>query len=62
MLYKFGRFLQLLGLVILPIAMAGNMARPEEVTLWRSLGLSGAGVLLFGMGWLLQQATGPGQK
>jgi hypothetical protein len=55
MLYKFGRLLQLVGLILLPVAIAGNVARPEEVTLWRSLGLSAAGVACFTLGWLLQQ-------
>jgi hypothetical protein len=59
MLYKLGRVLQMLGLLILPIAIAGNVARPEEVTLWRSLGLSAAGVLIFFVGWLLQQGARP---
>jgi hypothetical protein len=59
MLFKLGRLLQFLGLVLLPIAVAGNMARPEEVTLWRSLGLSAVGIILFTLGWLLQQAVRP---
>jgi hypothetical protein len=53
--YSISRFLQLLGLLILPIAIAGNVA--ERLTLGQSLGLSAAGILVFAIGWLLQQAT-----
>jgi hypothetical protein len=55
MAYKLGRFLQFLGLfVILPLAMAGNLA--EKLDLREMLLLSGAGVGVFYLGWLLQQA------
>lgn len=59
MRYRLGRFLQLAGLIILPIAIAGNVAKPEEITLWRSLGLSAVGILCFTCGWLLQQGGHP---
>lgn len=59
MLYKFGRTLQFLGLVLLPIAMAGNLVRPDAFGLWYTLGLSSIGVLVFTLGWLLQQASKP---
>ena len=58
MLYKLGRFLQLLGLLILPIAMAGNMV-DERLSLKHMLILAGAGVVVFFLGWLLQQSTRP---
>jgi hypothetical protein len=58
MLYKLGRALQLIGLLLLPIAMAGNMA-DERLTLGQMLMLSGAGIAIFVIGWLLQQATRP---
>jgi hypothetical protein len=58
MLYKLGRILQLLGLLILPIAMAGNMA-DERLTLGQMLTVSGVGIAIFFIGWLLQQATRP---
>jgi hypothetical protein len=58
MLYKLGRALQLIGLLLLPIAMAGNMA-DERLTLGQMLMLSGAGIAIFLIGWLLQQATRP---
>jgi hypothetical protein len=54
MLYKLGRFLQLAGLIILPFAIAGEVA--ERVDLKESLALSTAGILVFFLGWLLQQA------
>jgi len=59
MLFKLGRLLQLVGLLLLPIAISGNLARPEEVTLGRSLTLSTVGIVVFSLGWLLQQATRP---
>lgn len=57
MLYKLGRFLQFLGLVILPVAIAGNLA--EKMDLKQSLTLSGVGVGVFFLGWLLQQSSKP---
>jgi hypothetical protein len=59
MLYKLSRFLQLLGLLICPVGIAGNVARPEDVTVKMSLMISGAGILIFALGWLLQQAARP---
>jgi hypothetical protein len=57
MLYKLGRLLQFLGLVILPVAIAGNLA--EKIELKQSLTLSGIGVAVFFVGWLLQQSGKP---
>ena len=59
MLYKLARFLQLLGLLICPVGIAGNVLRPEEVTLKDTLMIAAAGVLIFALGWLLQQSTKP---
>jgi hypothetical protein len=56
-MYKLARFLQLLALVILPVAIAGDVA--EKLTLQESLTLSGLGVLLFFAGWSLQQWSRP---
>ena len=58
MLYHVARFLQLAGLIILPIAVAGNLAE-ERLSLKASLLLSAAGMLIFFIGWLLQQGTRP---
>ncbi len=57
MLYTLARLLQFAGLVLLPVAMAGNVA--EKLDLRQMLTLAGVGVLLFFLGWLLQQATRP---
>ncbi len=57
MLYTLARLLQFAGLVLLPVAMAGNVA--ESLDLRQMLTLSGVGVLLFFVGWLLQQTVKP---
>jgi hypothetical protein len=57
MLYKLGRFMQFAGLVILPVAMAGNAANKLELK--EMLLLCLGGILVFGLGWLLQQAGKP---
>jgi hypothetical protein len=57
MLYRLGRFMQFAGLVILPIAISGNVA--ERLDLRESLSLSAVGVLVFIAGWLLQQFGSP---
>jgi hypothetical protein len=59
MLYKLARFLQVLGLLISPVGIAGNVARPEEVSVKMSLMIAGLGILIFAIGWLLQQAARP---
>ncbi len=58
-MYRLGRFLQLLGLLIAPVGMAGNLARPEQVTEGRMLGILAAGVLVFSVGWLIQRGAKP---
>jgi hypothetical protein len=58
MRYKIARLLQFAGLVILPIAIAGNMA--ERLSLRDSLLLSGLGVAIFYIGYSLQQGSRPG--
>lgn len=56
LLYRLGRLLQLLGLILLPLAIAGNISPKDPLDLRSSLTLSVAGILVFGLGWLLQQA------
>ena len=57
MQYKLGRFMQFLGLfVILPLAMAGNLA--ERLSLKEMLIFAATGVGVFYVGWLLQQSGG----
>jgi uncharacterized membrane protein YjfL (UPF0719 family) len=57
MLYNVARLLQFAGLLILPIAVAGNVA--ERLSLKDSLIWSGVGVVVFLVGYLLQQTTRP---
>jgi len=57
MLYTLARLLQFAGLLVLPVAMAGNIA--ESLDLREMLMLAGIGIGLFAAGWLLQQATRP---
>lgn len=58
-LYRLGRLLQLLGMILLPLAIAGNLSPQNPLDLKTSLTLSGIGILIFGMGWLIQQAGKP---
>lgn len=64
MLYRLARGLQLLGLILVPVAVAGNLAEIADaqtaLTLKQSLLLSAAGIGCFLAGWLLQQQTKPG--
>ncbi len=57
MLYSTARVLQFIGLVILPVAISGNVA--GSLTLSQSLTLSSVGLGIFIVGWLLQQVTRP---
>jgi hypothetical protein len=56
MLYKLGRLLQFVGLLLLPIAMAGNLVPDIPVSLGNMLALTVLGVLVFFIGYSLQQA------
>jgi hypothetical protein len=56
-MHSVGRFLQLVGLIILPFAIAGNVV--EQLSLKESLTMSGIGILVFSLGWLLQQGARP---
>jgi hypothetical protein len=57
MLYKLGRLLQLIGLVLLPVAIAGNAS--EKMSLKDMLLLAMGGIIIFFFGWLLQQSARP---
>lgn len=57
--YRLGRFLQLLGLLIAPVGVAGNLARPGQVSEWQELAILGGGVIVFGVGWLVQRGAKP---
>ncbi|MSU78477.1 MAG: hypothetical protein EXS16_10330 [Gemmataceae bacterium] len=56
MQYSTGRFLQLLGMLILPIAMAGEIA--ESHGLGRMLQWAVVGIVVFGIGWTMTQYSG----
>ena len=55
MRYKLGRSLQFAALIILPIAIAGDVA--GKLDLRESLVVSGIGCGMFLVGWLLQQSS-----
>jgi hypothetical protein len=59
MLYRLGRFFQLLALLILPVGVAGNLARADLVGVRASLLICFGGSALFLLGWLLQQSARP---
>ena len=59
MRYRIGRLLQLLGLILLPVAIAGNIAREDQIDLKVSLGMSAVGIGVFVLGWLIQQGARP---
>jgi hypothetical protein len=59
MLNRLARLLQIFGMILLPVAIAGNVADPGHMDLRTSLGLSALGVLVFLIGWSLQQKTRP---
>lgn len=51
--------MQLLGLLILPAAIAGNLAREDQIDLKVSLAMSAVGIIVFTIGWLIQQGSRP---
>jgi len=55
MVYKLGRLLQFVGLILLPVAMAGNLVPEQAVSLGNMLTLMIVGVMIFFLGWTLQQ-------
>jgi hypothetical protein len=63
MLFKLARFLQLAGLIIVPIAVAGNLVEvanaEKSIDLKTSLVIAGVGVAIFCLGWWLQQRVKP---
>ena len=48
MLYKLGRFLQLVGMIMLPIAIAGNAVGQESVSQMLMWTCAGIGVFMLG--------------
>ncbi len=55
MLYKVGRTLQLLGMILLPVAMAGEVE--GSMSLGRMLTWASVGVVLFMLGWMMTQGA-----
>jgi hypothetical protein len=58
-MYRLGRFLQLLGLLIAPAGLAGNLARPGVVGEREELAILAGGLAVFGLGWLIQRNAKP---
>jgi hypothetical protein len=56
MLYKLGRLFQMVGLILLPLAIAGNLSPVRTLDLRQSLTLSAVGVAVFAAGYLIQQS------
>ncbi len=54
MRYRLGRFLQLLGLCIVPTGIAGNILYPGVVTEGVMLTITAFGAAIFIAGWLTQ--------
>ena len=54
MRYKLGRFLQLLGLCIVPTGIAGNVLYPQQVSEGVMLTILGVGGFVFLVGWYIQ--------
>ncbi|HKI38483.1 MAG TPA: hypothetical protein VKA46_41930 [Gemmataceae bacterium] len=59
MVYRLGRFLQLLGLLIAPAGAAGNLADRNRVSEGTMLAILAGGIVVFGLGWLLQRGAKP---
>ena len=56
-MYKLGRFLQVVAMCILPVAMAGQML--ERITVQEMMLLLALGVGVFFVGWTIQQSGRP---
>lgn len=54
MRYRLGRFLQIVGMCILPFGIAGNILQPQEVTEGVMLTFCALGGLVFFVGWSIQ--------
>jgi hypothetical protein len=59
MLYRLARLLQLIGMILVPLALAGNLAEaagmPHSLGIKDMLLLALLGILVFYIGWSLQQ-------
>lgn len=59
MLFRLGRGLQLVGMIVAPAGIAGNVLDPEKVRVQDSLAVAAVGMIVFAAGWLIQQAARP---
>jgi hypothetical protein len=57
LLYKLGRFLQVVGMILLPVAIAGNAS--DRTSFKTFLIVAAIGVVVFTVGWLIQEAGRP---
>jgi hypothetical protein len=57
MLYRLGRVLQVVGMILLPIGLAGNIADPDRISPKTIYLFTGAGIVLFALGWFLQESS-----
>jgi hypothetical protein len=48
------RLLQLIGLILLPVGVVGQVVRPEVIGVREMLMITGAGIGVFFVGWMLQ--------
>lgn len=55
--YAVGRLLQLVGMIILPAAMAGQLA--DRLSVKAMLVVAGIGVGVFALGWVIQERVRP---
>ena len=56
MFYRLGRGLQIIGMIVAPAGIAGNVLDPEKVRVQDSLAVAAVGIVVFAVGWLIQQA------
>ena len=54
MLYKLGRFLQMIGLILPLVGISGNLAREDEITLKVMLIIAAIGMCIFYLGRVIQ--------
>lgn len=59
MLYRLGRFLQVIGLIVPLAGVSGNVARPDDINLRVSLTMAVVGIGVFYLGRVLQQNAAP---
>jgi hypothetical protein len=59
MLYRLGRFFQVVGMLVMPVGVVGNVIDPQRVDVKTTLTVAGAGMIVFTLGWLMQQAGKP---